>query len=66
MELVCGNAGVIFTLEEYEAMSILDKTPEEYENMTKFRTHLSTIFKMSCDLASTIARERYKKNLNNQ
>ena len=63
---LCGNAGVNFTLEEYEAISILDKTPEEYENMTKFRTHLSTIFKMSCDLANAIARERYKKSLNNQ
>ena len=63
---LCGNAGVNFTLEEYEAISILDKTPEEYENMTKFRTHLSTIFKMSCDLANAIAIERYKKSLNNQ
>lgn len=60
---ICGNAGIIFTLEEYEAMSILDKTPEEYEAMSKFRTHLSTVFKMSCDLANAIARERYKKSL---
>jgi hypothetical protein len=60
-KLVCSNAGVTFTPEEYEAMSILDKTAEEYENMAKFRTHLSTVLRMSSDLAFTVARERYKK-----
>lgn len=60
-KMVCGNAGIIFTPEEYEAMSILDKTAEEYDNMTKFRTHLSTLLKMSSDLAFTVARERYKR-----
>lgn len=65
-KLVCGNAGVTFTAEEYEAMSILDKTPEEYENMTKYRTHLSTLLKMSSDMAYAAARERYKKTLKNE
>lgn len=60
-KLVCGNAGITFTPEEYEAMSILDKTAEEYENMTKYRTHLSTILKMSSDMAYAVARERIKK-----
>lgn len=60
-KMICGNAGVTFTPEEYEAMSILDKSPEEYENMTKFRTHLSTILRMSSDMAFTVARERYKR-----
>lgn len=59
-KLLCGNAGVTFTPEEYEAMSILDKTPEEYENMTKYRTHLSTLFKMASDMAYAVARERIK------
>ena len=63
---ICGNAGVKFSLEEYEAMSILDKTPEEYEAMSKYRTHLSTLFKMSCDLAYTVARERYIKEQHNK
>ena len=64
-KMVCGNAGVIFTPEEYEAMSILDKTPEEYENMTKYRTHLSTLLKISSDMAYAVARERYKNNNTN-
>lgn len=64
-KLLCSNAGVLFTPEEYEALSILDKTPEEYDNMTKYRTHLSTIVKMASDLAYTVARERYKKSLKN-
>lgn len=65
-KMICGNAGVTFTNKEYEAMSILDKTPEEYENMSKYRTHLSTVFKMSSDMAFAIARERYKKSLDKQ
>lgn len=64
-KMICSNAGVVFTPEEYEAMSILDKTPEEYENMTKYRTHLSTLLKISSDLAYSVARERYKKTLVN-
>lgn len=64
-KMVCSNAGVVFTPEEYEAMTILDKTAEEYENMTKFRTHLSTIIRMSSDLAYAAARER-AKNTNNE
>ena len=64
-KMLCGNAGVSFTPEEYEAMTILDKTAEEYENMSKFRTHLSTLLKMSNDMAYAVARERYKKSLNN-
>lgn len=59
-KLVCGNAGITFTPEEYEAMSILDKTAEEYENMTKYRTHLSTVLKMASDMAYAVARERIK------
>ena len=46
-------------------MSILDKTPEEYDNMTKYRTHLSTLVKLSNDMAFAIERERYKKSLKN-
>ena len=65
-KMLCGNAGVIFNNKEYEAMSILDKTAEEYESMTKYRTHLSTIFKMANDLAYTVARERHKKTLTNE
>ena len=64
-KMLCGNVGVAFTPEEYEAMTILDKTAEEYENMTKFRTHLSTLLKISSDMAYAVARERYKKSLNN-
>ena len=30
-KMVCSNAGIVFTPEEYEAMTILDKTAEEYE-----------------------------------
>lgn len=60
-KMVCGNGGISFTPQQYEAMSIIDKTPEEYENMTKFRTHLSTLLKMANDMAYAIARERYKK-----
>ena len=65
-KLVCSNAGVQFTIEEYEAMSIFDKSPEEYENMTKYRTHLSTLLKISSDMAYAAARERYKKTVNNE
>jgi hypothetical protein len=64
--MMCGNAGVVFTPEEYEAMSILDKTAEEYDNMTKYRTHLSTLLKMSSDMAYAVARERYKLSLTNE
>jgi hypothetical protein len=63
-KMLCGNNGISFTPQQYEAMSILDKTPEEYENMSKFRTHISTILKISNDMAYTIARERYKNTLN--
>jgi hypothetical protein len=59
-KMLCGNAGVSFTPEEYEAMSILDKSAEEYENMTKYRTHLSTLLKMASDMAYAVARERIK------
>lgn len=64
-KMLCSNAGIVFTPEEYEAMTILDKTAEEYEKMTPFRTHLSTLLKISSDMAYTVARERYKKNVNN-
>lgn len=62
-KMMCGNAGVTFTEEEYEAMSILDKNAEEYENCARFRSHLSTIVRMANDLANTIARERYKNSI---
>lgn len=62
-KMICGNAGVQFTPEEYEAMSILDKTGEEYENMSKFRSPLSTILKHANDMAYTLARKRYIDNL---
>lgn len=62
-KLVCGNAGVQFTSEEYEAMSILDKTGEEYENMAKFRSPISTVLKHANDMAYAIARKRYMDNL---
>ena len=65
-KMICGNAGIVFTPEEYEAMSILDKTAEEYDNMTKYRTHLSTLLKMSSDMAYAVARERYKKSVVNE
>jgi hypothetical protein len=64
-KMICGNAGVIFTPEEYEAMSILDKTPEEYENMTKYRCPMSTIVKNASDMAYAVERERYKATLKN-
>ena len=64
-KMVCSNAGIVFTPEEYEAMTILDKSAEEYEKMTPFRTHLSTLLKMASDMAYALARERYKKNVNN-
>ena len=64
-KMVCSNAGIVFTPEEYEAMTILDKTAEEYEKMTPFRTHLSTLLKMASDMAYALAIERYKKNVNN-
>lgn len=62
-KLLCSNAGITFTPEEYEAMSILDKTAEEYDNMTKHRTHLSTMLKMSSDMAYAVARKRYNETL---
>lgn len=65
-KLLCSNAGVKFTKEEYEAMSILDKTAEEYEKMSLYRTHLSTVFKMSSDMAFINARERYAEKKNNE
>ena len=65
-KMMCGNAGVTFTAEEYEAMSIFDKTPEEFENMSKFRTHLSSLLKMASDMAYAVARERYKNSLVNE
>lgn len=64
-KMLCSNCGISFNLEEYEAMSVLDKNNEEYESSSKYRTHLSTIVKMSNDLAYSIARERYKKSLIN-
>lgn len=60
-KLICTNSGISFTPEEYEAMSIIEKTSEEYDAMSKYRTHLSTIFKMSHDLAIIAMRERYKQ-----
>ena len=38
-KLLSSNAGIVFTPEEYEAMSIIDKSAEEYENMSRYRTH---------------------------
>jgi hypothetical protein len=63
-KLICGNAGITFTLEEYEAMSILDKTGDEYENMSKYRTPLSSILKNASDLAFAFARKTYNDTLN--
>ena len=60
-KMICGNAGIVFTPQEYEAMSILDKTPEEYENMTKFRTSISTVLKTASDFAFAAARSRHNK-----
>lgn len=59
-KLISSNSGIKFSLEEYEAMGILDKSAEEYENMSRYRTHLSTLLKMSNDMAYTVARERFK------
>ena len=58
--LLCSNAGIKFTPEEYEAMTIMDKTAEEYENMSKHRTMLSTIIRMANEMAFTMEREKYK------
>lgn len=58
--LLCSNAGIKFTPEEYEAMTIMDKTAEEYENMSKHRTMLSTIIRMANEMAYTMERERFK------
>ena len=63
-KLLCGNAGVTFTPEEYEAMSILDKTAEEYENMAKYRTPLSTILRMANDIAYAFSRQTYINQTN--
>lgn len=63
--MVCANAGIKFTAEEYEAMTIMDKSAEEYENMAKYRTMLSTILRMANDLAYTLERERTKLSTNN-
>lgn len=65
-KLMCSNAGISFTKEEYEALSIMDKSPEEYESMNKFRSHLSTILRMANDLAYLLARERAKQSKNGQ
>ena len=58
--LLCSNAGVKFTPDEYEAMCIMDKSAEEYEAMSKYRTMLSTILRTANDLAYTLERERTK------
>lgn len=62
-KLLCSNAGVIFTPEEYEAMSIIDKSPEEYENMNKYRTALSTIIRVANDMAYAHARKVYNDKI---
>ena len=64
-KMVCSNAGVKFTIDEYEAMSILDKSNEEFEKSNKYNSHLSTIFKMASDLAYSLQRERYKLSKTN-
>lgn len=64
--LLCSNAGIKFTPSEYEAMCIMDKNAEDYEAMAKYRTMLSTILRMSNDLAYTIERERVKTKIANE
>jgi hypothetical protein len=64
--LLCSNAGIKFTSEEYEAMCVMDKTAEEYENMNKYRTMLSTILRTANDLAYTLERERTKLTTANE
>ena len=63
-KMLCSNAGVQFTFEEYEAMGIMDRTPEEYSNMNQYRTMLSTILRTANDLAYTLERERVKLSKN--
>lgn len=58
-KMICGNAGISFTPEEYEAMSIMDKSAEEYESMNKYRTHLSTLIRMANDMAYMFARDKH-------
>lgn len=64
-KMVCSNAGVKFTIDEYEAMSILDKSNEDFEKSNKYHSHLSTIFKMASDLAYSLQRERYNLSKTN-
>lgn len=61
-KFVCNNAGITFTLEEYEAMSMLDKNSEEYDNLLKYRSNLSNVFKMATELAMIASKERYKQS----
>ena len=63
-KMLCSNAGVQFTFEEYEAMGIMDRTPEEYSNMNQYRTMLSTILRTANELAYTLERERVKLSKN--
>ena len=58
--LLCSNAGIKFTPEEYEAMTIMDKTAEEYANMNQYRSMLSTVLRSANELAYTLERERAK------
>lgn len=65
-KLLCSNAGITFTPDEYEAMSIMDKSAEEYENMSKYRTILSTIVRSANEVAYKIESERVKLENNNE
>lgn len=59
--MLCSNAGIKFTPEEYEAVAIMDKTGDEYDKMVKYRTPLSTVLRTANDIAFTVAQERYKQ-----
>jgi hypothetical protein len=66
-KILCSNAGVTFTLDEYEAMGVLDKTFEEFEKSRMYLTPLSILFKMCHDFAFDFAKTKYKNtNKNSQ
>ena len=60
-KILCQDVGIQLSLNEYEAMGVLDKSHEDYEKSLPFLGHLSIMFKMCNDLAIYYAREKYKK-----
>lgn len=55
------SMGIPFTAQEFEAMRILDRTPEEMTNLRGHLGILSIIIKCSNDIAYALEREQWRK-----